>query len=386
MFQKAHALPLVATLLLLGVGNSEKAWSQVLESIDIGRGPITVEVSDTYTPTQPAPLVILLHGRAWDGESMENYFSLSSEANQRGYVYCYPDGLATFTGVRYWNATNACCCQGFPFTTCDDDVAYLSLLISSLQSNYNIDSSRVHIVGHSNGGFMAHRMACERPDLLTSIVSVSGMTWSDPANCTPNESVPVLQIHGTIDPVIFYGGGILGAGVYPSAQETCESWAAINGCNSSPQIMPSIDINASVSGAETDVLRWDSACTDDASVELWSVSLSGHLPNFNSNFVTGVFDHMENSASSPENFIRGDANEDLSINLADAVQILQYLFGGQAISCLESANANSDASLDLSDAVYLLLHLFSSGAAPGAPHPACGTALVSVGCISGSCP
>ncbi|NCF55921.1 MAG: hypothetical protein GWP41_06600, partial [Planctomycetia bacterium] len=183
-----------------------------------------------------------------------------------------------------------------------------------------------------------------------------------------------------------YGGGILGAGVYPSAQETCESWAAINGCNSSPQIMPSIDINASVSGAETDVLRWDSACTDDASVELWSVSLSGHLPNFNSNFVTGVFDHMENSASSPENFIRGDANEDLSINLADAVQILQYLFGGQAISCLESANANSDASLDLSDAVYLLLHLFSSGAAPGAPHPACGTALVSVGCISGSCP
>ena len=33
MFQNAHALPLVATLLLLGVSISEKAWSQGFESI-----------------------------------------------------------------------------------------------------------------------------------------------------------------------------------------------------------------------------------------------------------------------------------------------------------------------------------------------------------------
>ena len=38
---------------------------------------------------------------------------------------------------------------------------------------------------------MAHRMACERSD-SPLIISVSGMTWSDPSNCNPTEPVPVL--------------------------------------------------------------------------------------------------------------------------------------------------------------------------------------------------
>jgi len=316
---------------------------------------------------------------------MEGLFGLTNEANNRGYIYCYPDGLASLTGIRYWNATDACCCQGFPFTSCEDDVGYLTDLIALLQSTYSIDPTRIHLIGHSNGGFMSHRMACERADLITSIITVSGMTWSDPSNCSPTEPVPVLHVHGTIDPIIFYGGGFLGAGVYPSAQESCETWAALNGCSASPVSLPPLDIT-SASGAETDVLRWQDGCNGQGVVELWSMGGTGHLPNFNDTWRAMVFDFMESSSSPPESFIRGDMNGDQSIDISDVISGLQYLFGGGSLGCLETANCNSDGSLDLSDAVYLLLNLFSGGTPPGAPHPDCGTGPVFIECQTDNCP
>lgn len=366
-------------------GASHCLEAQVIETVDAGRGAVTVQVSDNYVPGNPAPLLLLLHGRAWDGDSMEGLFELTLEANDRGYIYCYPDGLATFTGVRYWNATNACCCQGFPFTTCEDDVGYLTNLITVLENTYSIDPGRIHLIGHSNGGFMAHRMACERSELITSIISVSGMTWSDPTNCNPTEPVPVLQVHGTIDPIIFYGGGILGAGVYPSAQETCQIWAALNGCSAAPVTLPNLDLT-SASGAETEVLSWNDNCNGQGSVELWSMSGTGHLPNFNDTWRSLIFDYMEESASPIPQFTRGDSNGDQAINISDVITVLTYLFGGGTLDCLEAANTNGDASLDLSDGVYLLLHLFSGGTAPSAPHPDCGSGPILTDCASTLCP
>ncbi|OUU25732.1 MAG: hypothetical protein CBC13_01625 [Planctomycetia bacterium TMED53] len=371
--------------ILLALFASSPVRAQSFEQVDAGRGGVTVQVSNNYTPGTPAPLLMLLHGRAWDGDSMEGLFELTTEANNRGYIYCYPDGLATFTGVRYWNATDACCCQGFPFTSCEDDVSYLTDLIAVLQNTYSIDPERIHLIGHSNGGFMSHRIACERSELITSIISVSGMTWSNSANCTPAVPVPVLQVHGTLDPIIFYGGGILGAGVYPSAQETCEAWASLNGCSTNAISLPNLDLT-SASGSETEVLRWENGCNAPGTVELWSLGGTGHLPNFNDTWRSMIFDFMENAATPPASFIRGDVNGDQSTNISDVIGTLQYLFAGVNLDCLESANCNGDGSLDLSDAVYLLLYLFSGGTPPESPHPACGTGPVFIACDSGICP
>ncbi len=41
-----------------------------------------------------------------------------------------------------------------------DDTEYLVNLIDKIASSYPIDREKVYIFGHSNGGFMAHRMAC----------------------------------------------------------------------------------------------------------------------------------------------------------------------------------------------------------------------------------
>ncbi len=69
--------------------------------------------------------------------------------------------------------------------------------------------------------------------------------------------------------------------------------------------------------------------------------------------------------ASPQTYLRGDANLDSRLDLADPVRILAYLFeGGAALPCRETADANTDGRVDLSDAVFLLRLLFGGGPAP----------------------
>ena len=72
-------------------------------------------------------------------------------------------------------------------------------------------------------------------------------------------------------------------------------------------------------------------------------------------------------------FVRGDANNDLIVNIADGIWVLNELFqGGPASTCAEAADANDDGSFDQTDAVYIFMYRFLDGAPPAAPFPDCG--------------
>lgn len=69
-------------------------------------------------------------------------------------------------------------------------------------------------------------------------------------------------------------------------------------------------------------------------------------------------------------FIRGDANGDKAVDIADPVRFLLAIFKGISNDCQDALDANDDGFLDTTDAVYLLHYLFTRGAAPPAPFPA----------------
>lgn len=77
----------------------------------------------------------------------------------------------------------------------------------------------------------------------------------------------------------------------------------------------------------------------------------------------------------PVPFIRGDANDNSLVNIADAVVILRRLFGIDSPgSCDAAEDADGDGGKDLGDAVRVLTFLFSGGVPPGAPFPLCAIA------------
>lgn len=85
--------------------------------------------------------------------------------------------------------------------------------------------------------------------------------------------------------------------------------------------------------------------------------------------------YQDGSGGSVIRFVRGDANEDGSYNVADIVFGLNALFvpGGVTPNCIESCDINDDGSFNIADMVYGLNSLFVPGSPPpDAPYPGCG--------------
>lgn len=244
--------------------------------------PYGLLVPAGYDGSQPVPLVLLLHGYGANGNVQAAYFGLNALAESEGFLLAYPDGTVDSGGRAFWNATDACC--DFDGTGVDD-VAYLTAVLDDVQGQYNVDPKRVYAVGHSNGGFMSYRLACDITPRLAAIVSLAGATWLDPGMCNPTGTISVLQVHGDMDTTVPYDG----AAGYPSATGTVAQWATKNGCSGPLEVAAKrLDIDDGLAGDETMIAR-HSGCPAGAAAELWTIVGGGHIPNLSPNWATSIY-------------------------------------------------------------------------------------------------
>ncbi|MGE3164426.1 MAG: dockerin type I domain-containing protein [Planctomycetota bacterium] len=72
----------------------------------------------------------------------------------------------------------------------------------------------------------------------------------------------------------------------------------------------------------------------------------------------------------PTPFVRGEINGDGSVDIGDAIALLNFLFsGGAAPNPAAAGDVNGDGSTDVGDVIYLLAFQFSGGPQPPAPFP-----------------
>jgi polyhydroxybutyrate depolymerase len=283
MSMSMSMLMLVLTLLVI----APVAQADIL--VNIGGRTVNVHVPPSYDGT-PMPVVMLLHGYTSTGALQESYMQFETLADQEGFLYLHPDGTVNCLGEQFWNATDACCefCASGV-----DDVAFLSAVLDEIEAQLSVDTDRVYLIGHSNGGFMSYRMACDQANRIAAIVSLAGATWFDPLDCNPAEPVHVLQIHGDLDATILYpGGNILGT-IYPSASVTTETWAGYAGCTLVPDTSsPNLDLEGAIAGSETTVARYEMGCMPGGSAELWTIVGGGHVPTLSGDFSSEVIDYL----------------------------------------------------------------------------------------------
>ncbi len=253
--------------------------------LEVDGRPFRLQVPAAYDAGRPVPLVVGLHGYGSNGARVAAQLGLSTTSERRGWLLALPDGTVDSRGRRFWNASSACCNIDDAEV---DDVGYLSDVVGAVADRYAVDPARVYVAGLSNGGFMAHRLACERSDLVSAVVAVAGTTATGPLGCRPSEGVSVLQVHGTADEVIRYDGGALLPGRrYASATATVEGWRTREHCRETGRAGTPLDSDASLPGAETSRTTW-SGCDDAAAVSLWTVTGGVHSPQVTDDFADAV--------------------------------------------------------------------------------------------------
>ncbi|MDG1482351.1 MAG: alpha/beta hydrolase-fold protein [Myxococcota bacterium] len=213
---------------------------------------------------EPLPAVFLLHGLSSSARNQDRYMRFSRLVDELDFLLVLPDGMErSQDGLAAWNATDACCSPDGV-----DDVAYLSGLMDELEG---MGATGFYFTGHSNGGFMSYRMACERPERIAAIASLAGATWLEAPDCAADAPVDILQIHGSDDATVPYAGR---PGKYPGARETAARWAARAGC--APPVAAAELSLVLRPGAET--LREVWQCSPPHRVELWTIEGAGHIP------------------------------------------------------------------------------------------------------------
>ena len=218
-----------------------------------------------------APLLLALHGGLGSGVQFEANSGFDGLATANGFIVAYPDGVTRFAdgtgGARTWNGGKCC---GPAVTRNLDDVAFLRAVVKDVAKSQSIDRSRVYAVGHSNGGIMALRLACEASDVFAAVGAQSASL--ETTGCAPRRPVSTMQIHGTADTNVPIAGG-KGSGIanftFAPPRKAAQTLAKVDGCRARP---------AQVRDAANRVLvlsRWRS-CPPGIAVEFLAVEGAGH--------------------------------------------------------------------------------------------------------------
>ena len=184
-----------------------------------------LHIPASYQPGQPVPLLLAFHGRTSNGGEVLQSSQFVSWGSQMNFIVASVNA-ATYENITSWNAGTCC----VPATDAlENDVLLTSAIIEAIKKNYDIDSSRVWAAGHSNGGMMAYRLACDLSDKITAIAVVVGSLVD--TSCNPANQVSLLHIHGDLDPLVpVQGGGKLDT---PNIYYSVLDYAKANSCNAS---------------------------------------------------------------------------------------------------------------------------------------------------------
>ena len=296
----------------------------------------------------PIPLMIILHGL---GETSAAWYGVASYTTNQGFATVRPES-GTFlsnsgTGnVKLWNAILD--------TARFDDVLFISDVIDYMLTNYDfIDHDRIYVLGSSNGGYMAYRLACDLAYRITSFTSVIGNMYldDDGLDCIDQDrDIPILHIHGTEDPINSYYPGGNGVDIlddqYLTIIESIEFWSNYHQYDEMEidTVLSDVSIRYTYSS--------DSAISNFEHIKVVG---GGHIYFYGNSYgfssTQEAIDYSLQYKLSDFIINQEDVNDDGLFNIEDINVVVEYLF--DELPSNLSYDFNSDQNIDIFDLLII---------------------------------
>jgi polyhydroxybutyrate depolymerase len=161
-----------------------------------------------------------------------------------------------------------------------DDVGFAERVVQALVKAGRADPQRVYVMGMSNGGMMAYRLALEMKPAPVAIAAVSSSMAAHSSCTVAPQKVSVLLINGTDDPIVPYAGGAVGvfshkSGSVTGAEATRDFWLRADGlAGVAGTVTPSPHLAAT---DPTSVLKTTYGPDAGPQVEMITIVKGGHV-------------------------------------------------------------------------------------------------------------
>ena len=354
-FGSLPSIPLILTFILVGCGGGgtsdnyiETPISSGPQTVDNGSCPATnwnagsisithngidrqmrVYIPSSYKSDTPSPLILAFHG--WGGD--ENAFlgneTVRNQLDEHNYIMIAPVGLGSSESrAASWsvsgsttgldgdginssieNDSEKICdtnstpdytypsCAGIAENSCswtqcqDDDMSFVSSLVTQVQENLCIDSDRIFATGGSNGGQFVWDLGTNEAtaDIFRAVASIIGLPHRGYLDQSIKpDGLPVILITGMLDTTVPPGNWDDKSFTtttdgesyyYTGATAITEKWAEALDCDTSvPPTTTSINIASALECRSWNFCRNTNSYS---SVLDCRGSQMGHIYNFN---------------------------------------------------------------------------------------------------------
>lgn len=165
--------------------------------------PYRVYVPKSYSSSKPSALVIALHGLGGTEDSFFDQYQRQPVqlAEKHGFLMAAPLGYRVdgAYGSRIFTGGDVAAERRGEYS--EKDVLEVLRL---MKANYNVDESRIYLMGHSMGAIGTWALGAKYPQTWAALVAFAGT--GSPALAEQMKSIPQFIVHGDNDPTVNVSG------------------------------------------------------------------------------------------------------------------------------------------------------------------------------------
>jgi predicted peptidase len=159
--------------------------------------PYAVFVPSSYDSSEPAPLIVSLHGLGRTHDWLMGYQGLLDQAEANGYIVVTPLGYTR----RGWYGSRTLDDTQDAERSEQDVMNVLQLM----RDEFSVDSNRIYLWGHSMGGAGTYHIAAKYPDMFAGLGVAAPAPEADaPMNTILNniKHLPIFVLQGDEDAAV----------------------------------------------------------------------------------------------------------------------------------------------------------------------------------------
>lgn len=169
--------------------------------------PYALFVPSTYDPKSPAPLIVDLHGLNITPLQQILFDGTTDWAERYGFIVLAPMGYSVTAGwgMRFGPLAAAAGTKAEGARYSAGELSELDAMaaLKHIRDDYNVDSDRIFLMGHSMGGGGTYHLGAKYKDVWAGLAPISGLGGiADTAAAEPYRSIPMLVMHGEKDSIL----------------------------------------------------------------------------------------------------------------------------------------------------------------------------------------